>query len=1151
MSSCRRWPFGRFAAPVQGCLAFLLVDGAIVAQQSEPPAYVGDAVAAVERELELSVAAAERGELEAARAGCRRALELAKLQGATKDHLAAVAPVLRRLGDHADRLGDQRTTLLALRAVLQHREATVPETDLDLQALRNDVANAMHALGDLRGALDLKRRVLAVYTEQLADDAVNLQMVRGSLASTLMAIGDLEGALALQQKILAVFTKSHAEDHAYVQAARTSLAGTLSALGREQEARVLLQKALAVRERSLPPDDPNLQVTRVAYATSLAELGDVAAALEQLRKVVDSYARTLPHDHPHLLAVRGNCATFLRRLGDVAGARTIHEEVLRLQAETLPPDHPALQRSRASLALALSDSGDPFGAFLLQQQVLEVLTKALPEEHPEVLMARGNLASTMHQLGDWSGALVLQESVLRAFAKRHPPDHMDVCKARGNLAITLSSMGDSQRALALHRETLALFEKVLPADHPELQTARGHLASTLKALGRWEEALPLEKASHEACAARMPADDPRLLTARMNYANTLRQVGQSDEALWLLEGILRTRARFLPADHPDLQMTHGNLALVHRDRGDWEKAARHAHEAATGALRFVGNRVLSSRVAPSLVMESARLLGLIAELLDQEAALPEATAAQLRDVGLRLVVAADHVHLGASESRRLLVARDPVAGARIEREFAVATQRLADAVAIPREGRVDADGKLVARDDAIRDATLAKDAVEREWLQLVGPQLRTAPTTAELVGRLAASEVAIAFCNYPAPLRGPDAAPSAFGWRYGAFLLAKDGTNRWLDLGTEDQVGQLVVQLRDVAEGRAPAAGATTEDQLLARLDATLLAPLRASLPAGTKRLVVSMAHDLRLIPIDVLPTAAAFDCQLVWSLRSLLFERAGRRAEAPLLVVGDVDYDAAPSVAAPSAAGIATAFAATSAAWRGRPGAAATELEPGKFPPLANGEARAVAKLFGVSLPKGKAKLLRGAEACEAAIAAEVRGAGWLHVATHGYFAPENVWSAHHVGRAALGRFAATDDRASLLTPFSLTGLALAGANRPADPFGRYEGLLTAQEAAALDLSACYLVTLSACESSLGVRQAGDGLASLRAAFHSAGARFVVASLWSVSDRATEQLMLDFYERLWRRGDSPAQALRAAKQAARERRAPLREWAGWVLTGR
>jgi CHAT domain-containing protein len=63
------------------------------------------------------------------------------------------------------------------------------------------------------------------------------------------------------------------------------------------------------------------------------------------------------------------------------------------------------------------------------------------------------------------------------------------------------------------------------------------------------------------------------------------------------------------------------------------------------------------------------------------------------------------------------------------------------------------------------------------------------------------------------------------------------------------------------------------------------------------------------------------------------------------------------------------------------------------------------------------------------------------------------------------------------------------------------------------------------------------------------AGARSVLASLWSVSDESTELLMAEFYRNL-KRGDSKDRALQEAQVAMIRRGARPFHWAAFQLTG-
>ena len=174
--------------------------------------------------------------------------------------------------------------------------------------------------------------------------------------------------------------------------------------------------------------------------------------------------------------------------------------------------------------------------------------------------------------------------------------------------------------------------------------------------------------------------------------------------------------------------------------------------------------------------------------------------------------------------------------------------------------------------------------------------------------------------------------------------------------------------------------------------------------------------------------------------------------------------------------------------------------------------EAKAIVESLGVR----EHTLLLREEATEAAVKDLAQTHNIIHLATHG--------------------IAYTEEPLNSFVAFS--------------PTETENGLLTAREVAQNRNLPADLVVLSACQTGLG-RISGDGMLGLSRAFLIAGARTVVVSQWSVSDNATKELMVAFYQNYVDLRNK-AIALQKAMQKVRsisEYSNPL-YWAAFLLVG-
>lgn len=176
------------------------------------------------------------------------------------------------------------------------------------------------------------------------------------------------------------------------------------------------------------------------------------------------------------------------------------------------------------------------------------------------------------------------------------------------------------------------------------------------------------------------------------------------------------------------------------------------------------------------------------------------------------------------------------------------------------------------------------------------------------------------------------------------------------------------------------------------------------------------------------------------------------------------------------------------------------------------------------------------------------------LHLATHGFFFPDpkkelpeskpRILEENNNNISRSTHYKISED------PMMRSGLLFAGANKywgkPTENITTDDGILTASEISNLDLSACLLVVLSACETGLGEINGSEGVFGLQRAFKMAGVKNIIMSLWKVPDAQTAELFDVFYSECFA-GKTIHEAFQTAQAKMRAEYSPY-YWAGFVL---
>lgn len=382
------------------------------------------------------------------------------------------------------------------------------------------------------------------------------------------------------------------------------------------------------------------------------------------------------------------------------------------------------------------------------------------------------------------------------------------------------------------------------------------------------------------------------------------------------------------------------------------------------------------------------------------------------------------------------------------------------------------------------------------------------------------------------------------GEKYYAFVIdSATKTVKLIEIGKAENIDSLIAAYHRAIDGyiasvatsrsvkivgKAPVAGENEMD--LSRITVALYdAIMKPVVPhiSGKAQIIISPDGQLQLIPFEVLAPyggkymVQSYTISYVTDAKDMLRISSVSKLTGKAVIFADPDFDMPIG--------------------RSRNGQRAPkELQGLTFPRLTDTkvEADSIERILKLKLGM-KIADYQGGRATEEALL-NLNSPKILHLATHGYFLKDIKLNVADGGDVTWVKNAEE--------PMLRSGIVLAGSNTALKEGGDY-GMVSSSKIVGMDLKNTEIVVLSACDTGVGDIEKADSVYGLKKAFLLAGAKSLLASLWSVPSAETTEMMTTFYS-LVAQGKSKAEALRSAKLQIMEKKSAPFFWGAFVLSG-
>ncbi len=863
---------------------------------------------------------------------------------------------------------------------------------------------------------------------------------------------------------------------------------------RYEDSQSLLKQALEMAEAENGVDDQSVATILIDVGLCYYYRGMYADTEAAWKRALDIRERKYSSGALEIGLCVGNLAVLYKNTGRYVEAEALFRKAIDIREKMLGQEHPDLAAALNNLANLLLLAARYAEAEPLYQQALYIMEAAKGQDDPMVASALNNLAALYHVQGRYQDAEPLYLRALETNRAAYGEDHPDVIQSVKNLAELYHDRGEYAKAEPLYGQALEIGERVMGQDHPRVAATLSELARLYSDQGRYVDAEPLVRRAIKIGESSVKADNIEVAGYRKTLGDVLQLQGRLDDALAAYDAAFSNIEKSAGKEHNvAAEILHGKAMLAFA-RQNIDQAIELQKQAYVIRRKNFseGFGVLAERSALDyskfLQAEASNYLSFLLAAPNGENTYREEIA---RVVFSTKGLVTDGIFVRHKSVSAIAALVDSLNQARTELSKLY--------VEGPDPARSWAYQMDVSR--ATERKEKFEQALARSGTEFRGENIITQVAVQQVSADLPDGTSLVEFMRYErsTDLTGGEA-------RYLAVVVKSNGRAFAADLGSVAEIDSAITEYRrhmadvrslNIEEYRA----------VSSKLYRLIWQPFESQL-TGLSAVFLSPDDALCLVSFGGLNAPDGqyliekYPIHYISSGRDLVRAPVTTATGKGLLAMGDPDYDA--SVAARTGKTLSGTIASAISSFmpslsRGNTSGCMTlrDMQLGPLPETRS-EVNSVVERWHASTTEPTQEFL-GPLATEDAFKLHCSGARVLHLATHGYYISGSC-TPETAGPGFVGE-----------SPLLQSGLFFAGANLKgsgAAEAGLQDGILTAEEVAAMNLAGVNLVVLSACETGLGEVRKGEGVFGLRRAFQMAGARTVISALWPVDDKSTADLM-------------------------------------------